>query len=426
MPFAERSIAPELKLIEDVNFLQPQTSFMKNGIPVFMQKGGSQEIIKFELVFKSGSCHQSKPLQAFTTANLLKSGTKNKTSEQINQLWDFYGVSLQIDAQKDIISVGFVSLTKHLKPALELLLEIITMPVFPEDEMHIFLRNRKQKYLVNKRKVQYIARMHFAELIFGPLHPYGKMLEDDDFVKVVRDDLISFHQAIFYPANAVCFIAGNYPEEIVEIINKTLDNFYWEHQKQQENIIIKPQIPTNPKHYIEKKEALQSAIRVGKLMINRDHPDYHMLSITNTLLGGYFGSRLMRNIRQEKGYTYGINSAIINLLRAAYFFIGSQVGKQVKDKALEEVYNELRRLRQNPAGEHEIIMLRNYLSGSFLRSFDGPFMQSERFKEIFLFSQDYEWFKDYLKTLKNFTSEDIQKTAEKYLHEDQMIELVVG
>ena len=426
MRIAERSIAPELKLIDNVNFLQPQTGYLKNGIPVFLQKGGSQEIIKFELVFKSGSYHQSKPLQAFSAANLLRGGTKNRTSEEINQLWDFYGVSLQIDAQKDIISVGFVSLTKHLKPALELLLEIITMPVFPEDELQIFLKNRKQKHLVNKRKVQYIARMHFAELIFGPLHPYGKMLEDDDFEKLVRNDLVDFHQSFFHPENAVCFIAGNYPEEIVEIINKSLDDFPWESQKHKDYILIKPEISNIPKHYIEKKEALQSAIRVGKLMINRDHPDYHILSITNTLLGGYFGSRLMRNIRQEKGYTYGINSAIINLLRAAYFFIGSQIGNQVRDEALKEVYNELRDMRQKPAGENEITMLRNYLSGSFLRSFDGPFMQSERFKEILLFGQDYEWFKEYLQTLKNFTSEDIQKTAEKYLHEDDMTELVVG
>jgi zinc protease len=426
MRIAERSVAPELKLIEDVNFLQPESRHLKNGIPLFMQKGGSQEIIKFELVFKSGSYNQSKPLQAYTTANLLKSGTRNKTSEQINQMWDFYGVSLQTDAQKDIISVGFVSLTKHLKPALELLLEIITMPVFPEEELQIFLKNRKQKHLVNMRKVQYIARMHFAELVFGPVHPYGKMLDEDDFEKLVRDDLVDFHQRFFHPGNAVCFVAGNYPEEITEIINSTLDSFYWEHKKHHEPEAIKPVSSTTAKHYIEKNEALQSSIRVGKPIINRDHSDYHVLSITNTLLGGYFGSRLMKNIRQEKGYTYGINSAIVNLIRAAYFFIGSQVGKQVKEQALEEVCNELRNLRQKPSGEHEIAMLRNYLSGSFLRSFDGPFMQSERFKEIYLFGQDYDWFREYVKTLKNFESEDIQKTAEKYLHEDDMIELVVG
>jgi zinc protease len=426
MRIAERSVAPELKLIEDVNFLQPESRHLKNGIPLFMQKGGSQEIIKFELVFKSGSYNQSKPLQAYTTANLLKSGTRNKTSEQINQMWDFYGVSLQTDAQKDIISVGFVSLTKHLKPALELLLEIITMPVFPEEELQIFLKNRKQKHLVNMRKVQYIARMHFAELVFGHVHPYGKMLEEHDFERLVRDDLVDFHQRFFHPGNAVCFVAGNYPEEITEIINKTLDSFYWELKKHHETEVIKPVSSTTAKHYIEKSEALQSSIRVGKPIINRNHSDYHVLSITNTLLGGYFGSRLMKNIRQEKGYTYGINSAIVNLIRAAYFFIGSQVGKQVKEQALEEVYNELRNLRQKPSGEHEIAMLRNYLSGSFLRSFDGPFMQSERFKEIYLFGQDYDWFREYVKTLKNFQSEDIQRTAEKYFHEDDMIELLVG
>lgn len=422
----DRIQAPELKTIESVNYIVPEKTTLNNGIPVFLQKGGSQDIIKFEIVFKSGSYQQQKILQAFATANLLRSGTAKKKSVEINQLWDFYGATLQVDAQKDIISVGFVSLAKYFEPLLDLFFEILTMPIFPDDELEIFLKNRKQKFLVNKQKVQYLARIHFAELIFGPDHPYGKVLDEKDFENIERKDMIAFHEEYMHSGNAVCFIAGNYPENIIEQVNKIAEKFTWKKVPPKVIKSFSLHSTKTSKNKIEKEEALQSAIRIGKPIINRNHPDFHLLSVTNTLLGGYFGSRLMRNIRQDKGFTYGINSAIVNLLRGAYFFIGSQVGKQVKERAVEEVYKELNILRKQPATDSEILMLRNYLTGNFLRSFDGPFMQNERLKEILLFNQDYSWFESYIEILRKFDAKDICRTAEKYLREDDMIELTVG
>ena len=426
MIISARKSAPGLKMIDEVNFLNPQKGHLHNGIPVYLQKGGSQEIVKVEFVFKSGSYHQQKPLQSWATANLLKSGTKFKSSEEINQLWDFYGASLQVDAQKDITSVGFVALSKHLVPALDLIFEMIVLSEFPEDELITFLKNRKQKFLVDNRKVQYLARMHFAELIYGPNHPYGKRLQESDFEELTREDLIKFHQNYYLPGNCICLIAGNYPKTIINTLDKSLKKFAWESREINQLPERIPEITQKPKHLLPRPNTLQSALRIGKPVITREHPDYHMLSVTNALLGGYFGSRLMKSIRQEKGYTYGINSALVNLLRGAYFFIASQVGRDVKNQAVEEIYNEIKAIRKQPAGDAEINMLRNYLSGSFLRSFDGPFMQSERFKEILLFGQDYAWFHQYLETLKSFQPEDIQKTAEKYLHEESMVELIVG
>ena len=421
-----RAESPELKLIEKVKYLKPSLDWLANGIPVYLQKGGVQEIVKFELVFKAGSYNQSKTLQAFAAANLLKSGTRNLSASQINESWDFYGASLQVDAQKDIISVGFVCLAKHLEPVLDLLMEMITGPIYPEEELEIFLKNRKQKHLVNAQKVQYMARAGFMELLYGNYHPYGKRLLDKDFDALTKKDLQLFHKRFLHPGNCTGFVSGNFPQNILLLMNRALEKYAWESEKFTANIISEPETTLEQKHFIAKKDAVQSAIRMGKLIINREHPDYHKLAITNTLLGGFFGSRLMRNIRQDKGFTYGINSAIIHLLRSSYFFIVSEVGKEVTQMALEEIYKELRQLRENPATQMELETLRNYLSGSFLRSFDGPFMQSERFKEMLLFGQDYEWFDSYLEILKSFNADDIQQMGAKYLHEDQIIEMVAG
>lgn len=422
----KRSEAPQLHLIEDVNFIVPEEITLNNGIPVYLQKGGSQDIVRLEFVFKSGSYQQQKPLQAFAMTHLLKSGTQNKSAAQINELWDFYGAALQIDAQKDIITAGFVSLTRYLPQALALLLEMISQPVFPQEELDIFIANRKQKHLVNQQKVQYLARVHFSSLIFGDQHPYGRILSLEDFGNINRQDLETFYRQHIHPGNCIAFVSGNYPDDMGAILNNALKNTPWQALPNGLHSEIPLQPDMRRQHHVEKEDAVQSALRIGKTVISRKHPDHHKLMIANALLGGYFGSRLMQNVRQDKGYTYGINSAIVNLMQAAYFFVSSQVGNDVASKAVDEVYLELRRLFEQPASEAELNMLKNYLSASFLRSFDGPFLQAERFKEILLFDQDYSYFSDYLATLKSISPQEIQEVAFNYLHPDQMTELVVG
>lgn len=421
-----RSLAPPINLIDKINIIKPEARVLKNGVPVWLMNGGNQDIIKFELLFNVGSSHQDKPLQAYATANLLKSGTRERSSAEINKLWDFYGVSLQIEPQKDLISVGFFCLTKHFEPVLDLLLEIVTKATFPENELEILLNNRKQKHRVNLQTVQHLARVHFAEMVFGKNHPYGKILKLEDFDKLERDDLVAFHHRYLQPSNCMCFVSGRFPSDTVELINKKFQKHEWPvstHKKQDLDFPVEPGLK---KQHMIMENQLQASLRIGQITINQHHPDYHLASITNTLLGGYFGSRLMRNIRQEKGYTYGINSALVAMLKATYFFITTQVGKEVKDDALHEIYHELRQLRSAKVHDNELAMLRNYVSAGFLRSFDGPFMQMERFREMHLFDLTYDHYEEFLPLLSRVTSWDIQETAEKYFHEENMTELVVG
>lgn len=421
-----RNIAPPVNITDTFDFIKPQKSRLSNEIPVFTIKGGSQPIVRFEMVFGAGSVDQKKPLQAFAVANLLRTGTAAFSSEQINNLFDYYGVSLQIEAQKDMISVGFFCLTRHLEPVLDIFFEIIVNPVFPASELDILLKNKKQKHIINRKKIQHLARVNFNEILFGPNHPYGKKLELEDFDQIFRDDLVDFHQQFFNPANAHCFVSGLFPENINELVNQRIEKYEWSNNEKPSKLKIGKPLAVKGKHNITKDDTLQSSIRIGKLMINRDHVDYHKVSVTNSLLGGFFGSRLMANIRQEKGYTYGVNSAIVSLLQSSYFFIGTQVGKDVKSLAVNEIYNELKNLRNKPADDQELLTLKNYLSASFLRSFDGPFMLMERFKEILFFDLNYSHFENFMPTLKNLTSQDIQSVAETYFHEDSMIELTVG
>lgn len=423
----DRKTPPQNRLITHVPFIAPEKESLDNGFPVYLLPGGTEEIMRIEWVFHAGSYYQHKPLVTYSTVNLLNTGTRYKTAEEINEILDFYGAYLSLEAQKDICSVVLFVLNKNLGPVLELVREIIRYPVFPEEEIKIFLNNQKQSFVVNSRMVQHIARSYFTEALFGEGHPYGYRLKEEDFGNITRDDLVDFHSQRIHGGNGLCIVSGKIPPDLHQKLNKHFGDDNW---VKQNPVIQRPGSPINTHSgeplIIHRPEALQSAIRIGKLLISRKHNDYHRVMITNALLGGFFGSRLMRNIRQEKGYTYGVNSSFVSLVRQGYFFIGTQVGVDVCSKAVDEIYLELKRLRTDPASDYELEVLRNYLSGNFLRSFDGPFAQGEKFKELIIFDLSPDHFDNFLQELKYITPEIIMETAAKYFNEESMTEVIAG
>jgi predicted Zn-dependent peptidase len=178
--------------------------------------------------------------------------------------------------------------------------------------------------------------------------------------------------------------------------------------------------------YIERNNAIQSAIRVGRPMFNKTHADYAGMQVLNTILGGYFGSRLMKNIREEKGYTYGIGSAVVSMIHGGYFFIASEVGAEVCSSALEEVYKEMDILRMEPIPEEELQMVKNYMLGSFLKSIDGAFNLVDRWKGIMFYNLGYEYYDRFINTVSTISPPELMMLAQKYLTRESMNELVVG
>ncbi len=421
-----RKQQPPVYIKTELPLIRPKAIRLKNGLPVYYLEGGTEEIVKIEIVFFAGSYYQSKPLVAFATANLLRSGTKKKSRSEIEELFDFYSAHIQVEAQKDIISVSMFVLNKHIAPAFELFCEIIQEADFPEKEMHVFLKNQQQLHAINQKKVQHLARTYFNEMVYGESHPYGYRLRTEDFEKVQREDLIAFYRDWFHAGNAFCMVSGRIPENLSEKVAHGLGDMQTKNTEVAKPPVYHMLSSGRRQMQLEIPGALQSAIRVGKQILNRTHPAYHRLKITNALLGGYFGSRLMQNIRQDKGYTYGINSSLVSLLRSGYFFIATQVGKEVSKQALDEIYHELKALRTMPASNEELEILKNYLSGNFLRSFDGPFAQAMRYKELLVFGMDWSHHEDFLAELKSITAEEIMETAGLYLREEEMMEVVVG
>ncbi len=423
----DRTQAPAFKTIGSIDVIQANSAKLSNGIDLFSISAGSQEIVKLEFVFKAGMYQQPAPLIASSTNSLLESGTRSYTANQISDGVDFFGSFLELQVEQDFAIITLFSLNKYLEQSLRFVEEIIKYPTFPEDEFRILINNKKQKHAINSQKVSVLARRKFSELLFGSSHPYGVDVTDKDFDRVNTGELKQFFNNHYTSQNCTIVASGNLPANLAQL----LDNFFGkETWGVKPSKIVSPHIAANTtaqrQHFVDKEDAIQSAIRIGRVLFNKTHPDYFKFQVLNTILGGYFGSRLMANIREDKGYTYGIGSGVNNLVHSGVFYISTEVGADVAAPAIEEIYKEIKRLREQPVDALELETVRNYILGQFLRSVDGPFSLADKFKSIWEFGLDYSFFDSYFDAVKNVTPAELQDLANKYLQEKDLVECVAG
>jgi predicted Zn-dependent peptidase len=426
MSIINRKIQPASHLLDKFSFPQPEITQTDNGIPVYQLNSGTQDITKIEFIFNAGSWFEKKALVAKFTNKMLKEGTRVHSAKQIHETIDYYGAHLESSSDKDKATVTLYSLNKHINHLLPMLREVILEPVFPENELLTRIQNKKQEFLINSEKGKYIARWKFNELIFGKSHPYGRFFDTSDFDQLTHQDLLDFHRSHYTINHCKIIIAGKIPTELPGLLNELFGS-----EKDLRVPVLENhnnQISFNNHHqiHIKKNNAIQSAIRIGKTLVNKTHPDYLKLKVVNTILGGYFGSRLMTTIREEKGYTYGIGSGIVSMQYAGSFFIASEIGAEVSNNAIADIYNEIKILQENKVPEIELDLVRNYMLGSLLRSLDGPFALSENLKGLIEYGLDGNYYTRYIDTIKYITADEIMELAQHYFKIETLYEVKVG
>lgn len=421
-----RITAPEFKTIDKINIIKAAGQKLDNGIPVYSINAGSQEISKVEFIFNAGMYHQNRTLLASSTNTLLECGTSKYSALQISENIDFYGSFLELGVGQDFATVTLYSLNKYLNESLVFLEEILKDATFPQSEIDILLANKKQKHLINSQKVNYLARRRFSELLFGEKHPYGIDVKTEDFDTLKRNDIIDFYKKHYNSGNCFIVISGKLSDNIIQVLNTHFGKNAWGTPNTIQKIDATITTTTQQKNRVDKPDAIQSAIRIGRILFNKTHSDYFNFQVLNTILGGYFGSRLMANIREDKGYTYGIGSGLNSFVNAGYFSISTEVGADVTVPALEEIYKEIKRLRDDLVRTEELETVRNYILGQFLRSVDGPFALAEKFKAVHEFGLDYSYYENYFNSVKKVTPNELRDLANKYLQEKDLIECVAG
>jgi predicted Zn-dependent peptidase len=410
----------------DARILVPIKSVtLRNGTSLFLIDAGTEDIMRIEFVFKAGMALEYLPLLATSSNMMLTEGSEKYTSEELNSILDFYGIFLNLIAEKDTAGLIVYFLNKHFEKALELIVEILFHPEFPEKELGLLMKKRLNWYRINREKVQNIATDKFFESVFGSLHPYGRMVLETDFEGMMSSLLKDFHTKFYLPEKMTMIVSGRIPERAFDLFEKYFGDLHSEkiHTEDSKNVI---KGESRKKEHIKKKGAIQTAVRIGSPTINKRHPDYPGLKFLNVLLGGYFGSRLMKNIREEKGYTYGIHSAVSSFDLSGFKLISTEVGKENSGQAIDEIYKEIRLLLKEPVAQDELEVVRNYMSGEMVRMFDGPFAIAESFKAVWEFGLDLNYFVGMMNTIRTITPDEILRLANTYYRLDDLYEITVG
>lgn len=420
----DRALAPAFREVEHIELLKAKPLVLANGLKVFSVDGGEQDLVRIEFIFSNINYDPKKPLQTFATNTMLNDGTSALSSTEIADKIDYYGAFLQTEYNNDHSSVTLFTLNKHLASTLPIVKAIISDSQFPQIELDTLIRNQKQKLSVSLEKNDFLSRKTFSNVLFGDTL-YGYDISASDYDQLDRDQLLSYFKQAYQAKNCTVIVSGKVKESTISLIDQHFgrdwDNASVVHENQ-----FKFEVGAGTEHYLEREDALQSAIRIGQISINRTHPDFPALQVVNTIFGGYFGSRLMANIREDKGFTYGIGSALVSLKNTGYFFIASEVGADVCSAAMTEIEKEIKILKEQEVSEGELSLVRNYMLGSMLGSLENSLSHADKFKNVYFSGLNYDYYSKYIDTVRNIKPAEIQSIANKYLNFDSFEKVIVG
>lgn len=411
-----RTEQPPFKKSLEFNLPTPEKIHSAGECEIWYLPSTISEAVKIEILFKAGKYYENFIGDAPFTLQLLNKGTAGKNAHDIANELDYFGSHLDLKVGHDFSAVSLYVLKKNIDQLLPLLFSIIQRPSFPPDELDLLKKIVGEHLKVNLEKNEFVASNLIREKIYG-VHPYGKNTQLKDIEDVTLERVNQFFTERFKPFKI--FIVGNVEDSTIQSIVRNID-FSGTNPKEKS-------LPV-PGSTPEKKEVkgpnkMQASIRLGNPTISRTHPDWAGLQLANHILGGYFGSRLMKNIREEKGLTYGIHSSIQSMLHSAWINISAEVNSDSSDLALEEIHKELVKLIEiSPA---EIEMARNHLIGSLQNDVTTIFAASERIKSIILNTLPFDFYQTLIHSIDSIDEKNLERISQSYFAPDLFSSLVV-
>ncbi|MBL6876549.1 MAG: insulinase family protein [Chitinophagales bacterium] len=419
-----RQISPSITLPKKLSFSHVHKETLSNGLSVHIIEGTSQNIFQLNILFPAGRLYESKRMLAGICASAILKGTKKHTAAQLAESFDFHGATIKFQANMYTAQLSLFCLSEKLGLVMPLLIDVLQNAIFPLEELRKIKVKSKQKLAVQWEKNSYIASQYFNQAIFGENKPFGYLSRAQDIDKISQNDAINhYHKHYQLSANSVVIAAGKIGATEMKILQDNLGQL-----SLKDKVSPSCSFQTSAKTLIEleRKNSLQSAIRVGMPFVNIHDTDFDDAQILNTILGGYFGSRLMSNIREEKGFTYGIYSFINPILNHSYFCISTEVGAQFKKDTLKEIEFEINRLHNERISDEELSMVKNYMVGQLMKSVDGPLSMIGTLKNFLIFDLDLEVINKQLSNIHAVKAVRLQELAQQYLDFNKMIKVTTG
>jgi zinc protease len=378
-------------------------------------------VVQIEFLFESGKSSQSVVGTSYYAIKMLPEGSVNKSADEIANGFESLGSFVEFGSGIDHCFIKVYAQSHHVLPTLELLEEVICNPRFDNEAYKALQQIRAQQIAVQLSKNTNFATLKFNELLFGSEHPFGAILSPEGATELPLSKVVDFyHERLFF--NPKIFVTGMVDDELISKI-KTISHYFTSSDHKSHNQVPLPQYGS----YKESRtDSEQTSLRMGMHTISKSHPDIHKLSISNTLLGGYFGSRLMKTIREELGYTYGIYSSIIHSRNYSYWLLSSELVKEHSENGLKQIQKQLTKLSETFPDDKELAILKNYLRGKLLSSVDSIFSKGGLIKNLVISELDDNHYNQYLDSIDSLTPQDISRTISTYLLEQEKTTLLVG
>jgi zinc protease len=429
MELLNRKQAPPIKDATAFELELPpyQKHVLRNGVEVFAIELGQVDVLMISWIFDAGNAFEKRNGLAVAANTLLKNGTSSHKAFDINEHFDYYGAYLGRATHHEVAEMTLHCLNKHVDELLPMAAELLSDSIYPQEELDIYKKNAQQRLQVNLKKSDFVAGRLIEAYLYGKDHPYGRSSSPEDYLALDAEEVRQFYRQYYQQGSCRIMVAGRIPADLIASLDRHFGG-----------LPLRPSIPASQRpgfpveplkekkhHVINDPTGVQSSIRIARNFPNRHHPDFQRMQVLNNVFGGFFGSRLMTNIREDKGYTYGIYSYLLNNIQESALMITTEAGKEVSAATIEEVYKEMRLLREELIDEEELKMARNFTIGTILGDLDGPFHVASRWKNILLNGLDGNYFYEGIRVFKTITPEELRELAKKYLDPDSFFELVV-
>jgi len=401
---------------------------LANGLEVVLVESHTFPKFTGELYFRSGNAAGARETAGLAemTAAVVRTGTASRSSRQIEEDLRRMGADLGTTAGADTSAISFAGLVEFSGGLLELVADLAQNAAFPAEEFERERRQRLEALRIERTTPGFLASERLRKVLFGA-HPYALVAPTEAQVQAyTREQLAEFYRAHYRPGNALLVAVGDFSApEMLQRIEKVFGAWTPAKPAEAENPAL-PQVRGRRVHLVHLADTVQAQVVVGARAITRKHPDWMRLSLANSMFGGAFNSRLVMNIREQKGYTYSPRSTVHALRQHGYLSIHAAVRNEVAAATLTEIFYELDRMRALPVGEEELADARNYLSGVFslgLATQDGL---AGQLATVYLHELPEDYLETYRQRIRALTADDVLAAARRYFDSANAQIVIVG
>lgn len=413
---------PEIKPIGMPRIPHYTTLSAANGTPLYALHNSTQGVVRVSFVFRAGTSYQRVPFSASTVVNTLSEGTQNHSGKEIAEALDYVGSYYDANIDRDWAVVTFCMLKKFAAATLDIAEEVILRPSFPEEEIASYCAKRKEQLHVQRSKPEQISREVFGKALFGEEHPYGVTSSEECYDAITPEVLREFYLSHYNAESTFAVICGDFGEQEEQRVMRILEGLPSGTAPERE--IPAPKPTQRAEESVE--GAVQSCIKIGLPLFPRNHPDFVAMQVVATALGGYFGSRLMQNLRESNGYTYGAYAAMINLDRSGYFVMSADVASEHTEAATREMMCEVERLCIEEMSAEELELVRKTIVGDVMRVFDGPFGAADVTIENIQNGERNDYTERFLGEVATITPARLREVAIRYLQKNRFVTTIIG